>query len=111
MGGGGTLAGVYLFRDLPPPVRAELEAILARSVHGPGETIFHEGDDAQAMYIITEGAVEIVKESSAAVVANLGAGETFGELAFFDTRPRSAAVRARQRTVVSVLPYAALRDV
>ena len=106
----GALGNVYLFRDLPPADRSTLEALLTRSVHAPGDIVFHEGDHAQAMYVIAEGTVEIVKQSSGAVVAKLGQGDTFGELAFFDDRPRSAAVRARERTVVALLPYAALRD-
>ena|SRR5437867_6121985 len=107
---GDRLGGFYLFNVVPGPDRAALEALLARSTHAQGDVIFHEGDEAQAMYAVEDGAVEIVKESGHTVVATLAKGDAFGELAFFDGRPRSAAARARQRTVVLSLPYAGLRE-
>jgi len=110
MGHGHSLAAFYLFNDVPVPDRALLEALLVRTTHGQGDVIFHEGDEAEAMYAVEDGAVEIVKDSGRTVVATLAKGDAFGELAFFDGRPRSAAARARQRTVVLSLPYAGLRE-
>src|SRR6266704_4486269 len=104
------LAAFYLFNDIPGPDRAVLAALLARSTHAQGDVIFREGDEAQAMYAVEDGAVEIVKDNGRTVVATLAKGDAFGELAFFDGRPRSAAARARQRTVVLSLPYAGLRE-
>ncbi len=71
---------------------------------------FREGDDAQAMYAVEDGVVEIVKDNGRTVVATLAKGDAFGELAFFDGRARSAAARVRQPTVVLSLPYVGLRE-
>ena len=110
MGHGQPLAAFDLFNDVPGPDRAVLEALLARTIHAQGDVIFHEGDEAQAMYAVEDGSVEIVKDNGRTVIATLEKGDAFGELAFFDGRPRSAAARARQPTVVLSLPYAGLRE-
>ncbi len=60
-----------------------------------GEFLFHEGDASDELYFIIEGAVEIVKtsgedETSLAVFCK---GDIFGEMAFFDQKPRSASAR------------------
>src|SRR5690606_987786 len=41
-------------------------------------------------------------------LAELGAGEMLGEMAFFDNKPRSAGVRAKQDTTVIILPFSSL---
>ena len=110
MGHGQPLAAFDLFNYVPGPDRAVLEALLARTIHAQGDVIFHEGDEAQAMYAVEDGSVEIVKDNGRTVIATLEKGDAFGELAFFDGRPRSAAARARQPTVVLSLPYAGLRE-
>ena len=78
--------------------RAELESILTVvttvTLH-PGDFLFHEGDPADAAYIIKEGQVSVIKQSAAdAQLALKGAGELLGEAALQSSQPRSAAARA-----------------
>jgi len=56
-------------------------------------TIFTEGDTGHEMFVIREGAVEIVLHGN--VVATLSEGEIFGEMALIDARLRSATARAK----------------
>src|ERR1035437_7386507 len=52
------------------------------------ETIFHQGDPGDSLYIIESGAVKIVLPSpegeDEAIIATLGPGDFFGELALLD---------------------------
>ena len=61
----------------------------------PGEIIFHEGDKGDYLYIIVEGQVEIfsIKDNEEKVLAKLGKGEYFGEMALLNQRARLATVR------------------
>ena len=61
-----------------------------------GEVLFESGDMGDAMYVLVDGAVEVVKGGD--VIARLGAGECVGEMAALDYEPRSATVRASART-------------
>ena len=59
----------------------------------PGEDIFQEGESGQAMYVITDGEVDILHKGK--VIDTAGAGEIIGEMALIDSAPRSATARAR----------------
>lgn len=65
-------------------------------VYDAAQTIFHMGDPGDAMYVVDEGQVEICIESqgSSVVVARMGKGEFFGEMALVDNSPRSASAVA-----------------
>jgi CRP-like cAMP-binding protein len=66
-----------------------------------GQTVFREGDDGHEMFVVRDGQVEIVAHDT--VIATLGEGEIFGEMALIDSRPRSAAARAKgECTVVPI---------
>jgi len=70
-----------------------------------GETLFYEGDEGDALYIIEQGRVKITKLDASGtelVLNEIGAGETVGELALIDRAPRSA-------TVVAIVPSRLLR--
>lgn len=54
-----------------------------------GQTIFQEGDPGDAMYVVLDGAVDIVHKGK--VIEKVETGSIFGEMALIDDQPRSAA--------------------
>ena len=61
----------------------------------PGEEVFHQGDIGDRIYIIVSGEAEVVHEAGdeQRVLARLGAGEYFGEMALLKQSTRGATVR------------------
>lgn len=62
-----------------------------------GEQIFLEGERTFCFYIVKVGEIEVYKKSERGekrVLATVGAGETLGELALIDQKPRSASAVA-----------------
>ncbi|MBW7997684.1 MAG: cyclic nucleotide-binding domain-containing protein [Candidatus Glassbacteria bacterium] len=55
------------------------------------EMIFREGDVGHQFFAIRKGKVKIRKEKSGTILATLGPGEVFGEMAVLDNQPRSAS--------------------
>lgn len=70
-----------------------------------GKQIFAEGDEGHEAYRILSGSVEVsIQDSSHKVVlAQLGTGEIFGEMAMIEQRPRSATVRVLEELEVEVI--------
>lgn len=70
-----------------------------------GECIFADGDPSDVAYIITAGAVEIVKAagSDEVLLAILRDGDIFGEMGLIDEAPRSATARAAEPAVATVV--------
>jgi CRP/FNR family cyclic AMP-dependent transcriptional regulator len=63
----------------------------------PGDTIFSEGEDENVAYRILLGHVKIFTEfglDTPHIIAQLGAGAIFGEMAMVEERPRSASAEA-----------------
>jgi len=76
--------------------------------------IFSEGAPSAELFIIRQGEVEILKETASGkpqVIARLGPGDFFGEMAFVDHGPRSASAVARTAVEVSQLPADALERI
>ncbi|MFL6214193.1 MAG: FAD-dependent oxidoreductase [Blastocatellia bacterium] len=61
----------------------------------PGEAVFHQGDLGDRIYMIVNGQAEVVREGEGAetVLARLGPGEYFGEMALLKQTTRGATVR------------------
>lgn len=62
-----------------------------------GQIVFHLGDPGGLLYIISKGKVKISHsnpDGQEALLAILGAGDHFGELALLDDEPRSATAEA-----------------
>jgi NADH dehydrogenase len=76
------------------------ESGIARQHFEPGEIIFNHGDLGDNVYVIEKGQCEVLRqatnESSGALehVADLGAGDYFGEMAVLADASRNATVRA-----------------
>lgn len=75
------------------------------SVFQPGQVIFREGDTSQEAYRILRGRVEIsiVADGKPVILAQLGEGDIFGEMAMVDERPRSASAQSLEVTECEVL--------
>ncbi len=58
----------------------------------PGEVLFREGESGEVMYVIQSGAVRISKSVGGQdkLLAVLGPGEFFGEMAILNGKPRTA---------------------
>jgi CRP-like cAMP-binding protein len=57
-----------------------------------GSVIFNKDDPGTAMYIIAAGEVELAYDEQRSV--RIGPGESFGEMALIDRRPRSTGATA-----------------
>ncbi|HEU4407964.1 MAG TPA: FAD-dependent oxidoreductase [Polyangiaceae bacterium] len=92
---------------LPPELvqlRLEGSSGIDRQHFEPGELVFCEGDAADSLYILLEGKAEVVRGSE--VVAELGPGEYFGEMALLGQgrTQRNATVRCVEPMNVLCLP-------
>ena len=86
-----------LFNALDDEAANALRASMTESRLRRGETLFHEGDSGDKLYIVTGGKVKLGRSSSDGrenLLAILGPGQMFGELSLFDPGPRSATVTA-----------------
>lgn len=104
---------VPLFAEL---TGAELESLakdLMPRHFRQGETIFHQGDPGQMLYLIQSGQVRIYvmgDEGQEMSVVLDGPGDIFGELAVIDGLPRSASVVALEDTIVLTLGRELFRE-
>ena len=71
-----------------------------------GELVFKQGARGDCMYVIRYGKVRIFRDQDGTetTLATLKPGESFGEIALFDEKPRSASARAIGETEVEVVP-------
>ena len=78
---------------------------MSEALFQPGQMIFREGDTTQEAYRILRGRVEIsiAGEGKSVILAQLGEGDIFGEMAMVDERPRSASAQALEVTECEVL--------
>ena len=60
-----------------------------------GATVMTVGDHGRAVYLLTDGTLEVVSPSRRSTPQLLTATTIFGEMSFLDGRPRSASLRAR----------------
>jgi CRP-like cAMP-binding protein len=70
-----------------------------------GAVLYREGELPDYAYYIQSGKIDIflVREGREILLATLGVGELFGEMALIDRAPRSAAARAREESEVVII--------
>jgi CRP-like cAMP-binding protein len=95
------LRRIPLFGQIEPAKLKLIAFTSERVAFDAGTTLFHQGDAANAAYIIVEGKAEVVVEGAGGpvTVAVLGANDFFGEIAILCDVPRTATIRAQSRLV------------
>src|SRR6516225_11004405 len=86
-----------LFSSLDEKARRDIAAYAKPRGFGTGEPICRLGDRGDSMMAVVVGTVRISRPTSRGkeiILADLGSGELFGEIALLDGKPRSANVAA-----------------
>jgi MFS family permease len=89
----GLLQRVPMFRSLPLPSMEQLARGLEPVEVPAGTAVFTQGDIGDRYYVIESGQAQVVGDGR--VVATLGAGEGFGEIALLRRTRRTATVVAK----------------
>ena len=99
------LREIPLFESMEDADLVLLGKKLTHKTFAEGDVIFAQGDEGDAMYLIEEGAVDIVAGTGTQCVtlASLFSGQYFGELSLLDGAPRSAMARALRPTSLLAL--------
>ncbi len=90
------LSQVPLFQGLGQETVESLRSFCFRRSFKAGDLIVEEGRTGNGLFVILSGRVEVMKGSQ--VVATLGTGEPFGEMALLGEWPRTASVKAVEPT-------------
>ena len=99
------LEKVPLFAGLSRRQLGKLLVKFFEKEYGSGETIFNEGDPGKALFIILAGRGSICRavNEGEELLATLGPGSYFGELALIDDQPRFASARAPEAARLLIL--------
>jgi NTE family protein len=91
-----------LFADLGEGEREELASMLEERDLSAGETLFAEGDDADALLLVLEGRLEL-RSRRRPEPFSIGAGETMGGLALFAVGCREVEAVGAEPTALRLL--------
>jgi putative ABC transport system ATP-binding protein len=85
-----------LFASLTPGRLVEVAEKMHRETCPAGTTLIRQGEAGDKFYLIREGKVEVrvADEGGSQLVATLGPGQFFGEIALLEDKPRNATVTA-----------------
>ena len=94
------LKAIPLFESLETEDLSSLANRLREVSVSAGQPVFAQGDEGDAMYVIEDGAVDIVAGSGKqkVILRSLFKQQYFGELSLLDGAPRSATVAASRDT-------------
>jgi CRP-like cAMP-binding protein len=105
MDGERLLNRIYLFKDATDADIASLIGIATPRKYRQGEFVFNEGDEADAMFVVEMGTVDMVPTGKELAIVTIGSGQAFGEVAFFRRGKRPGSARAREASTVLRIPF------
>jgi NTE family protein len=98
-----------VYDGVEPAQRAALDAATTSLEIAAGDWLFHQGDVADAMYVVRRGRLDVVVGNR--VVRSIGPGEVIGELALLTGERRSAGIRAARDSVLGCVTEDTFRRV
>jgi len=101
-----SLRRVPLFAGLDDAAAEKLSTLVNLREFSAGSTIFRAGSPGESMYLIDQGRIRISvtdADGREAILAELGRGDFFGEMAMIDGHGRSADATAEALTRLAVL--------
>ncbi|HJT80142.1 MAG TPA: DUF1003 domain-containing protein [Chthoniobacterales bacterium] len=101
-----SLRAVPLFESLDDDAADTLCSLLTMEDYEGGSILFRAGDAGDSMYLIEDGKVQISMRSADGeelILAVLGPGDFFGEMALIDGKPRSANASVVESARLAVL--------
>lgn len=96
--------GVTFFKDLIQTDSSQFELLMSVSqfiTAEADETILHRGDDANTLYFLLRGQLEVLADDEKKEVINeINPGEMFGVMAMLLNHRRSASIRVKARNAL-----------
>jgi CRP-like cAMP-binding protein len=95
------LARVPLFERLSAVELAELERLARRQRFRVDTAVFFQDDPSDSLYVLLSGSAKVFRTSEDGrdrILTTLRPGDSFGELAMIEGRPRSATVQTLEDT-------------
>ena len=85
-----------IFSSLPETELGKISQHLVHCVFNKGDTIIHQGDIGNSLFMLAHGVVRISHEENGKrkKVATLMSGDIFGEMALLEGQPRNASAQA-----------------
>lgn len=97
---------ITIFQGLTEDQVGKILSVMYRRNYKAGEIVFNEQELGKALFMVMSGEVEIVKKISPTeekLVAKLGPGDFFGEMALLEEKPRSAMVRVASDSEIYII--------
>jgi CRP-like cAMP-binding protein len=96
------LKRIPLFAKVEPAKLKLMAFASERAQYQPGDLLFHQGDTADAAFIILSGGADILveTENGPLKVADVGPGAFVGEIGILMDVPRTATIRATEKMTV-----------
>jgi CRP-like cAMP-binding protein len=105
MDGRSVLKNSYLFRSVSDNDLDSVLALTERKRFHQGELVYAAGSDADAMFFVEMGTVDITVKGKEIPILTAGTGQSFGELGFFRPAKRPVSALAREQTHLLRIPY------
>jgi CRP/FNR family transcriptional regulator, cyclic AMP receptor protein len=104
-------SSIEFFQVFSAESLARFAASAQEHTYQRGDHVFAEGDEAHHLYLVQKGRIAIANRSMdrESLLALMGPGDLFGEMALFDGQGRSALARALEPSDVVSVPFEVMR--
>lgn len=100
-----------IFKVLDERVLSAISQLFEEENYSSGQTVFHEGNKADALYVIRQGQVAVYQgHDPPKLVTHLSSGDLFGEMAAYNESKRTATIRVTEDSIILKLPIKAFNE-